>query len=121
MNLRSRLLAVAVAITALIAVLLIGIVMRQRAVLTDQVDDQLELVADAMIRRVGTPNDPPAQAPAGEPPQASTGDIYIADISPSDLLVVLAEPVSGPPITPDIDQARSIAQPMGDGPVEDGG
>ena len=121
MNLRSRLLAVVIAITALIAVLLIGIVMRQRAVLTDQVDDQLELVADAMIRRVGALNEPPAQAPAGEPPQASTGDIYIAAISPSDLLVVLAEPVSGPPITPDIDEARSIAQPIGDGPVEDGG
>ena len=76
LNLRSRLLAVAVAVVALIVVLLIGIVMRQRVVLTDQVDDQLELVADAMIRRVGNRNDPPLLSPTGEGTDASTGDIY---------------------------------------------
>ncbi len=121
MNLRSRLLAVAVAITALIVLLLIGIVMRQRVVLTDQVDDQLELVANAMIRRVGIQDGLAASSLPGEPPDASTSDIYIAAVSPSDLLVVLSEPVSGPPITPDIDAARALAQPIAGSPVEAGG
>ncbi len=112
MNLRSRLLAVAVAIMALIVVLLIGIVTRQRVILTDQVDDQLELVARATVRLIGNQNDPPAPSSLGEATAASTGDMYIAAISPSGVLVVFVEPVSGPSIAPDVDQARALAEPL---------
>ena len=112
MNLRSRLLAVAVAIMTLIVVLLMGIVMRQRVILTDQIDDQLELVARAMVRVVDNQDDPPRELPPGEATEATTGDMYIAAIGPSDVLVVLVEPVSGPSIAPDPDQARALAQPL---------
>jgi len=111
MNLRSRLLAVAVAITALIVVLLIGIVMRQRAILTDQIDDQLELVAHAAVRVVSNQADRPTPLPPREETDTSTGDMYIAAIPASGGLVVLAEPVSDPSMTPDIDQARALVQP----------
>ena len=112
MNLRSRLLAVSVAIMALIVVLLIGIVMRQRVILTDQIDDQLELVADAMVRLVENQNDLRTQPSTGQANGASTGDMYIAAVGPSGALVVFAEPVPGPEITPDVDQARALAQPV---------
>ncbi|MGH1489404.1 MAG: ATP-binding protein [Acidimicrobiales bacterium] len=112
MNLRSRLLAVAVAITALIVVLLIGIVMRQRVILTDQIDDQLELVTNALVRRVDNQADPPTPSPSGEAIEATTSDMYIAAISQGGVLVVLAEPVPGPSITPDVDQALALARPL---------
>ena len=115
MNLRGRLLAVAVAITALIVVLLIGIVMRQRAILTDQIDDQLELVADAAVRVVNNQAD---RSAAGEvPPRGGagtgTGDMYVAAIPASGELLVLTEPVSGPSIAPDVEQARALVQAAG--------
>ncbi|MGI9604509.1 MAG: ATP-binding protein [Acidimicrobiales bacterium] len=112
MSLRSRLLAVAVAVMALVVVLLIGIVMRQRVILTDQIDDQLKLVANAMVRVVENQNDPRTQSPTGQANGASTGDMFIAAIGPSGALVVFAEPVPGPAITPDVNQARALAQPI---------
>lgn len=112
MNLRSRLLAIAVAVTALIVVLLIGIVMRQRVILTDQIDDQLELVADAMVRNVSNQTDRPIQSPTEEQTGTSTGDMYIAAIPSSGGLFILAEPVPGPSVTPDIEEARALAQAL---------
>lgn len=110
MSLRSRLLAVAVAITALTVVLLIGIVMRQRAILTDQIDDQLELVANGAVRFVSNQADGSTASPPREQNPTSTGDMYVAAILASGDLVVLATPVSGPSMTPDIEQARLLVQ-----------
>ena len=112
MTLRSRLLAVALGIVLLMVTLLIGIVMRQRVVLTDQIDDQLVLVADVAVRLVVNQADEPTQAPATGRPRASTSDIYIAVVPGLDGLFVVAEPVSGPSITPDPDQARALARPI---------
>lgn len=112
LNLRSRLLAVAAAITVLTVVLLIGIVLRQRVILTDQLDDQLELVADAMVRRASGEDDRVTPAPTNEQAGTSTGDLYIAAIPSSGVPIVFAEPVPGPSITPDVDQARALAQPL---------
>lgn len=110
MSLRSRLLAVAVAITTLIVVLLIGIVMRQRAILTDQIDDQLELVANGAVRFVSNQTEGSPPATFREQIPAATGDLYIAAILASGDLVVRALPVSGPSMTPDIEQARALVQ-----------
>lgn len=105
MNLRRRLLAVAVAIMTLIVLLLIGIVMRQRVILTDQIDDQLELIAEGVERRADSQDD----LRTGQEFNPSTGDLYLAAIAPSDLVVVLAEPISGPTITPDVDEVRAAS------------
>ena len=72
----------------------------------------INLISNARDAALGNQNDPPAPSSLGEATAASTGDMYIAAISPSGVLVVFVEPVSGPSIAPDVDQARALAEPL---------
>ncbi len=103
---------VAVAITALVVVLLVGIVMRQRSVLIEQIDDQIALVADGIARISANEREAPMVPPAGDLAEATTGDMYLAAITSSNALVVLAEPATGPSLVPDVGEALALAQPL---------
>ncbi len=118
MNLRTRLLAAAAAVTVLLTLVLSGLVIRQRAILTDQIDEQIDNVAGAVARspllamassnflsrQVG-----PSNTGADSPP---TGDIYLAAVGTDGSLNVITEPVTGPMFVPDLDQMAELASPF---------
>lgn len=118
MNLRTRLLAAAVAVTVLLTLVLSALVVRQRAILTEQVDEQIETVAGAVVRspllarassnllsrQAGQSN-----AQADSPP---TGDIYLAAVDTDGSLIVITEPATGPMFVPDLDQITELASPI---------
>ncbi|MEM9561523.1 MAG: HAMP domain-containing sensor histidine kinase [Actinomycetota bacterium] len=120
MTLRARLVATAVAVLFLLVVLLAATVTRQRAVLLDQVDEQLGTVAAALSRapRAIAPIGPLAEQAAQTPP---TGDFYFAVLRPDGELQAIVTPVSHPGFAPESDglAERAIAIEPGDvGPIE---
>ncbi|MEL6985023.1 MAG: HAMP domain-containing sensor histidine kinase, partial [Actinomycetota bacterium] len=92
-----------------------GLVIRQRAILTDQVDEQVETVARTVARSpllaVASSNMLSRQAfdQADDPP---TGDIYLATVGADGTASVLTEPVTGPEFVPDIEEIRALAEPI---------
>lgn len=113
MNLGQRLLAVAVSIAALVVILLAGIVVRQERILIAQIDEQVSLAASATTRAIATLEEAEGSQLVERPAVASNGNLYVGAVSPEGAVVVLAEPVSGPTISPDPEEARALARPHG--------
>jgi len=114
-TLRTRLLAAAAVVVVLLTLVLSGLVIRQRANLTDQVDEQVQAVAGAVARSpllaVASSTVRNRQVPiqSNDPP---TGDIYLALVDIDDTVTVLTEPVTGPEFVPDLDEMRALAVPI---------
>lgn len=118
MNLRTRLLAAAAAVTVLLTLVLSGLVVRQRAILTDQVDEQIESVAGAVTRSpllaMASSNILSRQAAEsdGRANSTPTGDVYLAAVDADGSLVIITEPVTGPAFVPDLDEIADLASPI---------
>ncbi len=118
MNLRTRLLAAAVAVTVLLTLVLSVVVVRQRAFLTDQIDEQLQTVAGAAarspFRAMASSNLLSRQVPrsSDEADGPPTGDIYLAVVDTDGSLIVITEPVTGPAFVPDVDEIVELASPI---------
>lgn len=100
MSLRNRLVAAAVSVLALLAVVSVVIVVRQRSILTDQIDEQLTTVTAAIgqgprVTEVGLVV--PDSRNAGQLP---TGDFYFAVIDETGVVTPLVHPVSHPNFAP---------------------
>lgn len=119
MTLRARLLAAAAVVILLLTLVLGGLVVRQRAILTDQVDDQVQTVAGAVARSpllaVASSTMRNRQLPAPQPDDPPTGEIYLALVDAAGTVTVLTEPVTGPEFVPDLDEIGALAAPIGVG------
>lgn len=115
MNLRTRLLAAAVAVTVLLTLVLGGLVVRQRAILTAQVDEQIQTVAGTVARSplvtaaASTMLSRQAFDQRDDPP---TGDIYLAAVDAGGTVIVITEPVTGPRFVPDLGEIGELAVPI---------
>ncbi len=119
MTLRTRLLAAAATVLLLLVVGMTAIVVRQRAVLTDQIDEQLETVASAIgqARRSGLGVGEPPRPDEAAPP---TGDFYFAALLPDGTVMTIVRPVSHPEFAPEPDGLVDRAQTVEPGgpPIE---
>ncbi|MEL7208093.1 MAG: HAMP domain-containing sensor histidine kinase [Actinomycetota bacterium] len=115
MNLRTRLLAAAAAVTVLLTLVLGGLVVRQRAILTAQVDEQVQTVAGTVARSpvvaaaASTMLGRQAFDQRDNPP---TGDIYLAAVDGDGGVTVITEPVTGPRFVPDLAEIGELAVPI---------
>lgn len=119
MTLRSRLLLAALVVTITVVAALVYVSGRQRSVLTDQLDSQLEVVSDNIGRGVERL---PEGFIANTQPRANeflvTGELYVALLRDDDPAPqVLARPVSEPGLVPDLEdvdleQAAGTGEPF---------
>ncbi|MBT8240137.1 MAG: HAMP domain-containing histidine kinase [Acidimicrobiia bacterium] len=117
MTLRSRLLLASLVVMVTVVASLAYVSFRQRSVLTDQLDAQLEVVADNAERSAERLPGAFIASPQPRPDEPLlTGELYVALISGGEPQV-LARPVSEPDLVPDLEgvdlaQAAETREPF---------
>ncbi len=108
MTLRSRLLLAALVVTITVVAVLAYVSARQRSVLTNQIDAQLEVVSNNVDRGVERLAGRSIVNPQARPDELLvTGELYVAFLG-DDEPQVLARPVSEPDLVPDLEDVDLV-------------